>query len=155
MDKYDKGDAYKMRPVEDLEPYYSRHIAAMTREKLNAKSDIAAELACRDWKIERLLAENEELSTENKNAADSLETLLAEGTLKDAVVAAAIAIRNGQAEPKFAVDRQLWAALDALSSASGRRESNPMTDAEIAAGEHAYLMNEEIPADSRQPEDGQ
>ena len=58
-DKYDKGDAYKMRPVEDLEPHYSRHVAAMTREKLHSKSAIAAELACRDWKIERLI-ENEQ-----------------------------------------------------------------------------------------------
>ncbi len=58
-DKYDKGDAYKMRPVEDLEPHYSRHVAAMTREKLHAKSDIAAELACRDWKIERLTQQHE------------------------------------------------------------------------------------------------
>jgi hypothetical protein len=32
----------------ELEPYYSRHVLAMTAEKLHEKSDIAAELAFRD-----------------------------------------------------------------------------------------------------------
>lgn len=34
-----------------LEPYYSRHVAAMTAETLNDKSEIAAELARRDKAI--------------------------------------------------------------------------------------------------------
>ena len=36
--------------------YYSRHVMAMTAEKLHAKSDIAAELAFRDAEIDRLSA---------------------------------------------------------------------------------------------------
>lgn len=34
--------------------YYIRHVAAMTKEGLHAKSDIAAELAWRDREIDRL-----------------------------------------------------------------------------------------------------
>ncbi|MGH1529638.1 hypothetical protein [Yersinia proxima] len=35
----------------ELEPYYSRHVIAMTREDLHGKSDIACELAFRDKRI--------------------------------------------------------------------------------------------------------
>jgi hypothetical protein len=35
--------------------YYTDHVAAMTREGLHSKSDIAAELAYRDLKIDVLL----------------------------------------------------------------------------------------------------
>ncbi|MDR5020524.1 hypothetical protein RF657_19360 [Yersinia rochesterensis] len=35
----------------ELEPYYSRHVIAMTREELHGKSDIACELAFRDKQI--------------------------------------------------------------------------------------------------------
>jgi hypothetical protein len=35
--------------------YYIRHVGAMTAEKLHDKSDIAAELAYRDWLIDDLL----------------------------------------------------------------------------------------------------
>ena len=35
----------------ELEPYYSRHVIAMTREELHGKSDIACELAFRDKRI--------------------------------------------------------------------------------------------------------
>lgn len=43
---------YAERDVETLEPYYSRHVLAMTVEGLHAKADIAAELAHRDKLIE-------------------------------------------------------------------------------------------------------
>lgn len=36
--------------------YYSRHVMAMTAEKLHSKSAIAAELAWRDMEIDRLKA---------------------------------------------------------------------------------------------------
>jgi ethanolamine utilization protein EutP (predicted NTPase) len=45
---------YAARVAQSLEPYYSAHVAAMTTEGLYSKSDIAAELAFRDAKIERL-----------------------------------------------------------------------------------------------------
>lgn len=41
------------RGLHNLTPHYSRHIAAMTTENLNSKSDIAAELAFRDMEIAR------------------------------------------------------------------------------------------------------
>jgi hypothetical protein len=43
-----------------LEPYYSRHVSAMTSEGLHDKADIAEQLAWRDKKIQEL--ENEILS---------------------------------------------------------------------------------------------
>src|SRR5690242_6906128 len=42
------------RDLHTLEPYYSRHVSAMTTEKLHGKSDIAAELAWRDQRIAQL-----------------------------------------------------------------------------------------------------
>lgn len=42
---------YADRDLETLEPHYSLHVSAMTREHLHAKSDIAAELAFRDVRI--------------------------------------------------------------------------------------------------------
>lgn len=41
-------DIYAAREVDQLEPYYSRHVYAMTAEELHSKSAIAAELAVRD-----------------------------------------------------------------------------------------------------------
>jgi len=38
----------------DLEPYYSRHISAMSSEALHSKADIATELAFRDKEIAAL-----------------------------------------------------------------------------------------------------
>lgn len=49
-----KENMYSDRNPEEFEPYYSRHVMAMTREGLYAKSAIAAELAYRDKEIERL-----------------------------------------------------------------------------------------------------
>lgn len=46
---------YKKRDLCELEPHYTRHVMAMTGEGLHSKSDIAAELAVRDAKIEFLL----------------------------------------------------------------------------------------------------
>jgi len=46
---------YEYRDVVALEPHYSAHVAAMTSERLVSKSDIAAELAFRDQRIERLV----------------------------------------------------------------------------------------------------
>jgi hypothetical protein len=51
---------YPRHRLETLEPYYSRHVGAMTSEGLHAKRDIAEQLAWRDMKIaelERRLAE--------------------------------------------------------------------------------------------------
>jgi hypothetical protein len=38
----------------DLEPWFSKHMMAMTAEGLHAKSEIAVELARRDMQIEEL-----------------------------------------------------------------------------------------------------
>lgn len=48
---------YKERDIEWLDEqgdYYIRHISAMTSEALHHKSDIAAELAQRDYEIDQL-----------------------------------------------------------------------------------------------------
>lgn len=45
---------YAERNIIDLGEYYTKHISAMTEEKLHSKSDIAAELAFRDAEIDRL-----------------------------------------------------------------------------------------------------
>ncbi len=42
---------YAERYPEELEPYYAKHVYAMTAENLHSKSDIAAELAYRDKQL--------------------------------------------------------------------------------------------------------
>lgn len=46
----------KDRDPEELEPYYTRHVMAMTDEDLRAKCDIAAELAHRDKMIDEAIS---------------------------------------------------------------------------------------------------
>jgi len=58
-------------------------------------------------------AENAELSTENKNAADTLESLLAEGAAKDAVIKAA---RKHIEKDDHYSRLDLESALDAVST---------------------------------------
>ncbi len=43
----------RLHPME-LEPHYTKHVAAMTHEQLTSKSDIAEQLAWRDRRIELL-----------------------------------------------------------------------------------------------------
>lgn len=54
----------------ELEPYYSRHVIAITREELHGKSDIACELAFRDKRIAdteaELLSLREQLEALNR-----------------------------------------------------------------------------------------
>ncbi|MGL4566351.1 MAG: hypothetical protein ACRCVD_13745 [Halioglobus sp.] len=45
----------------DYEPYFSRHLMAMTSEDLHGKGEIACELAYRDARIAELKAENQRL----------------------------------------------------------------------------------------------
>lgn len=45
---------YAHRALHTLEPHYSAHVSAMTSEGLHSKSDIAAELAFRDVRIDAL-----------------------------------------------------------------------------------------------------
>ncbi|MFQ0994873.1 hypothetical protein ACGH6Q_07600 [Gilliamella sp. BG2] len=44
--------------------HYDRHITAMTRERLDSKSDIATELSWRDWQIEQLNERIDELESQ-------------------------------------------------------------------------------------------
>lgn len=49
--------------------HYDRHVLAMTREKLESKSDIALELGWRDWQIEQLnerIKEIEQIQEKNE-----------------------------------------------------------------------------------------
>ena len=45
---------YAERDALELEPWFSRHLSAMTGEALHSKSDIACELAFRDAAIAEL-----------------------------------------------------------------------------------------------------
>ena len=47
---------YKTSDARTLEPYFSLHMMAMTKERLDIKSDIAMELAERDQRIALLEA---------------------------------------------------------------------------------------------------
>lgn len=60
----------KNRRPWDLEPYYSRHISAMTSEELHSKADIAAELAFRDKQIGALWSALEALSAHQPSWPD-------------------------------------------------------------------------------------
>lgn len=48
--------------LDEIGGYYTRHVMAMTKEGLNEKSDIAAELAYRDMKIDMLERKVQRLS---------------------------------------------------------------------------------------------
>jgi hypothetical protein len=63
---------YARRDARALEPYYYRHVSAMTREKLGAKSDIAAELAWRDKMIAELTARAGWLNSQIDDIRDPL-----------------------------------------------------------------------------------
>lgn len=54
----------------DLEPHYSRHVGAMTREDLHSKADIAVQLALRDKEIADL---NTQLTNERVLLAELSE----------------------------------------------------------------------------------
>ncbi len=45
-------ELYEHRNLEELEPHYSKHVSAMTTQNLFLKSDIAAELAWRDKRLD-------------------------------------------------------------------------------------------------------
>ena len=62
---------YKEREIDELDNYID-HVSAMTKESLNSKSDIAAELAFRDQEIKRL---NDELNKSNEWLDNALEAL--------------------------------------------------------------------------------
>lgn len=55
---------YADRAPWDLEPHYSKHVNAMTKEGLHSKADIAAELAFRDARIAELEAELSQVRAE-------------------------------------------------------------------------------------------
>ena len=48
---------YQERDVIQLADYFTRHMYWMTKYNLREKADIAAELAYRDWKIDRMYKE--------------------------------------------------------------------------------------------------
>jgi hypothetical protein len=55
--------------------HYCRHVMAMTREDLHGKSDIAAELAWRDWRIAQLEASPGAATMEGPNMRAVCEAL--------------------------------------------------------------------------------
>ena len=61
-------------PIE-LEPYYTRHVQAMTAERLHEKGDIAVQLAYRDVRIARLTRERDELAGEVERLREALHMI--------------------------------------------------------------------------------
>ena len=55
--------------------HYIRHVGAMTAEKLHSKSDIAAELAYRDWLIDDLLQQLKAYQVNFNDQEELLEQL--------------------------------------------------------------------------------
>lgn len=55
------NNRYANRDVRSLEPYYTKHTQAMTRERLEGKSEIAAELAHRDCLIAAARLQHQEM----------------------------------------------------------------------------------------------
>lgn len=82
------SEYYKTGDARTLEPYFSRHMMAMTKERLDIKSDIAMELAERDQRISLLEAVAEEAvkfwTRDDVYVLDELENALrAAGYLKE------------------------------------------------------------------------
>lgn len=64
-----KSKQYADRDIMDLDSrggYYCRHISAMTSEGLHSKSDIAAELAYRDFEIDKLRSQIDSITKEQR-----------------------------------------------------------------------------------------
>lgn len=70
--QYAQRDAYYLDCETGKGDHYSRHVMAMTKEKLQCKGDIAAELATRDAQIEFLLGYIWALDPEHEQAAKDL-----------------------------------------------------------------------------------
>ncbi len=75
MTKNHGTTTYPRHRLETLEPYYSRHVGAMTEEGLHHKSDIAEQLAWRDGRIAEL---SERLMTCEALRAQNIDDLEAE-----------------------------------------------------------------------------
>lgn len=56
--------------------YYTRHVQAMTAEGLFTKSDIAGELAFRDYEIDRLRADYEEVLADHRRLVREIDVMI-------------------------------------------------------------------------------
>lgn len=75
--------------------HYCRHISAMTREKLNSKSDIAAELGWRDMQIANL---QQQLTATTNSLTNTQEVLKSAGIEADTVQAGVMELVRKLAE---------------------------------------------------------
>ena len=99
----------------DLEPYYSRHVSAMTTEGLRHKSSIAGELAVRD----RMIAELDEARrASHSTIATLLDSLARAEKERDQLGAMCAAY-----EEKFKMQREI------VCAARDWRKMDRMTDA--------------------------
>lgn len=71
MSEYAERDIMEL---DELGGHYCRHVNAMTAEGLHSKSDIAAELGYRDWRIANLEAQLAELEADKKTLLDMAST---------------------------------------------------------------------------------
>jgi hypothetical protein len=82
----------------DLEPYYARHVGAMTREDLHSKADIAVQLALREKRIADL---EKELTSERALRAELSELYRREHEqIAPLLAAAARALPEPQGAPR-------------------------------------------------------
>lgn len=65
MKLYNERDAFEL---DQAGKYYTKHIVAMTKEGLESKGDIAAELGHRDMLIDQLKAQLKQSQVEQKDA---------------------------------------------------------------------------------------
>jgi NAD dependent epimerase/dehydratase family enzyme len=81
---------YAKRDIKRLDEeggYYQRHVSAMTTESLHFKSDIAAELAWRDWEYAKCAAQLDQAKAEIERLKASVEQR--EQALTESLAAAA------------------------------------------------------------------
>jgi len=100
-----------------LEPHYTAHVMAMTREDLHSKSDIAAELAWRDQEIEALRAQVEALTIENQALWTDRSTLQSQ---RDAFLEAGLRARYLLVRDRDAAD-EAHTGTDGEIDADGAR----------------------------------
>jgi hypothetical protein len=89
--------------------HYDNHVLAMTRENLDSKSDIAAEMGWRDWKIEQLNERIKELESQKH-----INGIKAQG-IEDAVEKADNETYIGVVGSDFPPQKQYRAELLALA----------------------------------------
>lgn len=89
---------YDTRNTEMLGEHYARHLEAMTCKQLEAKSAIAAELAFRDWALEKTVESIRSLRQERDELRRKLEEAQADRDLVNFVESSEAVVESVYAE---------------------------------------------------------